>query len=462
MAAKTTLNAKNLEALGVERLAELLIEISTGSAANKRKLRLELAGSQGSAEAAREVRKRLSTIQRSRTFINWRKVKGVKADLETQRTSISQIATDDPEAAFDLIWQFLNLADSIFERSSDSNGTLIEIFHQACADAGVIAKAAKANEIYLAEQVLGALQNNGYGQYDRLIAHMAPALGDAGLGQLRVLVTSWLEEPHGKFLDDEDGDGRHRDLTARIALQAIADAQGDVDAYIAQQPEETRKAPMVAADIATRLIGVGRAGEALLALDAVNKGARSELPFEWQQVRVEALEALDKKDEALAFRRASFEQSLSEDHLRAYLKRLPDFDDIEAEEKAFSYAQSFPDVHKTLAFFMSWPAHAEAAKLIEARFAEIDGDFYGLLTPISEELTAKYPLAATLLLRSMIDFSLDYGRSSRYRHAARHLNECSVLAKHIETFGAHVSHESYVMDLRKSHGRKSGFWGAVG
>jgi len=49
MALKTTLNAKNLEVLGAERLAELLIEISTGSAATKRRLRIELAGKQSSA-----------------------------------------------------------------------------------------------------------------------------------------------------------------------------------------------------------------------------------------------------------------------------------------------------------------------------------------------------------------------------------------------------------------------------
>lgn len=46
MAAKSTLNAKNLEALGAERLSELLIELSTGNAAAKRRLRLELAGLQ--------------------------------------------------------------------------------------------------------------------------------------------------------------------------------------------------------------------------------------------------------------------------------------------------------------------------------------------------------------------------------------------------------------------------------
>ncbi len=69
--AKTALNAKNLEALGSERLAELLIEISTGNAAAKRRLRLELAGAQGPAEVAKEVRKRLATIARSQSFIDW-------------------------------------------------------------------------------------------------------------------------------------------------------------------------------------------------------------------------------------------------------------------------------------------------------------------------------------------------------------------------------------------------------
>ncbi|MEK1902037.1 MAG: DUF6880 family protein, partial [Rhizobium sp.] len=85
MAAKTTLNAKNLEALGTQRLAELLIEISTGSAAHKQRLRMELAGNESSAEMARQIRKRLVSIARARTYIDWHKVRKLKADLETQR-----------------------------------------------------------------------------------------------------------------------------------------------------------------------------------------------------------------------------------------------------------------------------------------------------------------------------------------------------------------------------------------
>ncbi len=44
---KKTLNEANLEALGEARLAHLLIEVSTGSAEIKRRLRLELAHNLG-------------------------------------------------------------------------------------------------------------------------------------------------------------------------------------------------------------------------------------------------------------------------------------------------------------------------------------------------------------------------------------------------------------------------------
>jgi Family of unknown function (DUF6880) len=48
----------------------------------------------------------------------------------------------------------------------------------------------------------------------------------------------------------------------------------------------------------------------------------------------------------------------------------------------------------------------------------IDGDCYWTLMP-AERLENKEPLAASLLYRRMIDFTLDHGRSKRYGHAAR-------------------------------------------
>ncbi len=103
MASRKTLNAKNLEALGVARLAGLLIEVSAGDAAIKRRLRLELAGP---AEVGREIGKRLTSIARARSFIDWQKRKAFVADLETQRRrrrltreSGHQIADSQPRCA---------------------------------------------------------------------------------------------------------------------------------------------------------------------------------------------------------------------------------------------------------------------------------------------------------------------------------------------------------------------------
>ena len=145
MASKTTLNAKNLEALGVGRLAELLIEISTGSAAAKRKLRLELASAQSPREAARQIIKRLTSIAGARSFINWKTRKALVMDLETQRKAIvEQIAATDSEEALALLWRFMGLATPVFERCDDSSGAVIGVFHQACRDLGEVALTARA------------------------------------------------------------------------------------------------------------------------------------------------------------------------------------------------------------------------------------------------------------------------------------------------------------------------------
>jgi hypothetical protein len=112
MAKTTTLNAKNLEALGAERLAALLIEISTGDAVAKRRLRMELAGAQSPAELDKEVRKRLAAIARARSFVDWRGIKPLAADLEAQRAAIAgAIAQRDPAQALDLLWRFMELAN---------------------------------------------------------------------------------------------------------------------------------------------------------------------------------------------------------------------------------------------------------------------------------------------------------------------------------------------------------------
>jgi Family of unknown function (DUF6880) len=268
VAAKTALNAKNLEALGAERLAELLIEISTGNAAAKRRLKLELAGAQSPAELAKEVRRRLATIARSRSFVERQGIRSLADDLEAQRRAVVEtVARKDPREALDLLWRFMGLAPSILDRCDDSNGTVISVFHDACSAIGDVALAAKPDATALADQAFEALVANDYGQFDGQIGVLTTALGQTGLEHLRQPMIDLSNRPVAKPADKvrvkigwssagpiyaEEMAERSRISTVRHALQDIADAMGDADAFIEQFDEQARKVPKIAATM-TRL-----------------------------------------------------------------------------------------------------------------------------------------------------------------------------------------------------------------
>jgi hypothetical protein len=480
VAKKTTLNAKNLEALGAERLAELLMELSTGDAAMKRRLRMELAGEASPDELAKEIRKRLTAIARSKSFIDWRSVRAIAGDLETQRQAIvDKVAKADPGEALELLWRFMGLATSIFERCDDGSGTVVDVFHDACEDIGAVAVLGKVDPIVFADRIYDALVVNDCGQFDGLIGIAAPALGPSGLEHLKKRMTELSNRPvkrpsdkdrvkvgwssSGPIYEDEIAE-RSRQSTVNLALKDIADAQGDVDAFIAQYDEKTRRVPKIAAEIGQRLLAVNRAEEALAIIEAAEHrkpGGWAWPDFAWEGARIDALEALGRADEAQKVRWTCFELSLSSSHLRAYLKKLPDFDDVEAEEQALSHAEGYHSRLGALSFLVSWPALDRAARLVIAHAGDLDGNHFEILTPAADALAAKHPLAATLVLRAMIDFCLTNSRSSRYKHAARHLLECSSLSKGIADFGAFEPHDAYEARLRQKHGRKQSFWSQV-
>jgi len=477
MASKKTLTTENLESLGARRLAELLMEIAEGDAATKRRLRLELTAREAPEALGAEVRKRLTQIARAGSFVDWHKMRDLTADLEAQRSAIiDKVAKHDAAEALDLMWRFMSLAKSVYGRCDDSNGIVGEVFSAACCDLGPLAQAAKPDPIALADRVFAGLNENDYGQYDGLIETLSSSLGAKGLNHLKERFIELSKTPvevppsnerkvigwgSGGATYADEITARRRERITRFALQEIADAQGDVDSFIEQYDEKTRKVPGIAVEIAGRLLAAGRAEEALSTIDAAKHRQPDWPDLDWEGARIDALEALGRGDEAQAARWSCFERTLSETHLRAYLKRLPDFDDIDAVERALDHAERHTSLLQALAFLVSWPALDRAARLVTRRAVELDGDHYEFLAPAAEALAAKHPLAATLALRAMITFTLTKARSKRYRHAARHLAECESLASAIKEFGTFETHAAFAARLKAEHGRKSGFWGLV-
>lgn len=465
--AAPTLNATNLEKLGAARLAELVLELAKGDAAMKRRLRLELGGPSA---AKSEVAKRLTTLAKAKSFVDRQGARALAADLDAQRAAIvDKITPSAPEEAAALLWRLVALAEPLFNRVDDSNGAVGDVLRMALNDLAAATKAAKSEPIALAKQIIQALEGPDYGLFDGLIMLFAESLGAEGLGYLKQYFKPIAAEMHvpppedqrvvvarglNRVIYRDEMIHRHRVGVAESALLAIADAEGDVDAFAARFPEEARDNPYTAVQIAERYMAVGRAADALAALDKVTV-MRSR---RWVDLRIEALLALDRKDDAQAQRWDAFLQIRTPEYLRSYLKDLPDFEDVEVEEAALTAVEADEDHETALAFLVAWPALDRAAALVLRARDDWDGDHYSLLTSAAEALSAKHPLAATILLRAMIDFSLIQARSSRYGHAARHLRDCAGLAARIEDWSGLPNHEAYFAAIRAEHGRKSSFW----
>jgi hypothetical protein len=410
MPLKQTVVAENLVRLGAERLADILLDLADEQPAIKRRLRLELAGEAGGETVAAEVGKRITALRSAKSFIDCQKRPEFVRDLNLARTAIAErVGKTRPDLALELMWRFMDLAGPVLNRVDDSSGSVGDVFRAACEDLGALAARARPDPQALAGRVFAAIVGNEYGEFDRLVRVAFPALGEAGVAALRARLAAALQERPATDRYDA------RAAALRRALRDLADGGGDVDAYVALVPAGERKHPAVAAGIGRRLLAVGRAAEAIAALEAAAPRRRAgrgdpeddlyvlgwEGPeAEWEGTYLDALEAVGRAEEAQRLRWAAFEERLSVERLRAHLKALPDFEDVAAEERAMEHALRFRGFPAALHFFHAWPEPRGAARLVLERHAEIDGNLYHLLDPAARWLEDGHPLAATLLRRA--------------------------------------------------------------
>ena len=186
------------------------------------------------------------------------------------------------------MWQYMGIANSTLDRCHDYAGSVVDVF-RAAADLGDIACAARPDPHELADRAFEALTQNTHGQYDGLIGALTPALGQHGLERLKQRMIEFSNTPlaelpdahrprppwpFSELADADEAADRRRLRTASAALKDIADAQGDVDAFIGQHDDDDMKRPKVATGIARRLLTAGRAEEALKVTEAAKQAPR--------------------------------------------------------------------------------------------------------------------------------------------------------------------------------------------
>jgi hypothetical protein len=458
MAKSKLLTAEALAQLGSERLAALLLDAAAHDAALARTLRIAIASGNGAASVAAEIDAEIKRLKRGRSFLDRDRIAAVGHDLSRLCGAIEgPLADADPEMALERIFDLIDLAPALLDRSDDSDGHIGETIRAACTAAADLAKRADA-VLPAKRSAFRAWQTylfDEYGVADRIIADFAQALDTP----VRAALRSWIEAEIARLPAPSNPNSAVERLPQWKLIRAlsdIADAEGDVDAYRAAQQ---RLNPRMRDDagMARRLLDAGRAAEASAIIEAAEPNpAKNEITL--ADLKIAALTELGRHDEAQALRWVEFTRGLRGEPLRDLLKRLPDFADVEKEREALSFAAAYRDPHRALAFLAAWPDPRCAALVVIDRLTEIDGDAYWVLGPAAERLEGKEPLAAILLYRKMIEFALDRARSSRYGHAVRHLRSCAWLTQQVGDWRGHPPHADYAAALRRRHGRKIGFW----
>jgi hypothetical protein len=384
-AALKKVTAENLASLGVERLAEILVEVASTRVDLKRRLRMELAAGLGAQHLAPEIDKRLNAFETSRGEVTWRQKPAFIRDLDALRGLVSRLAENEPDAATERLWRFMATAEPVARRVRERDEAVEAVYLRAAADLGLAlsGRDPRLTANHLVEAAKGKPQ--AWAQWlPSVLANVPPATAASGLVQAQaasVTAPGWM-----------------------LVVRHFADAAGDVAAFQSTFSPAALASPETAVAIARRHLAAGQveaAGAALRLAAPKPKGLLGRLPapdFDWETAWIDYLDQAGETDAAQAVRQASFRRTLDIGRAKAFISKLPDFDDVEAEAEAFAFAAKHADFELGLEFLMAWPALAEASQMIEARPGDID------LDPEKAELWAgklrrRFPVAAHLLLR---------------------------------------------------------------
>ncbi len=479
MAGKAAINLDNLTALGAEKLARLVLDASARDSAFKRLVAAALAGAKGPKAAAAVIDRKIGAIERAKGFVEWDRAKTFAADLDmTVKAIVDELGPADPLLAIERLLRFIATHQAVFERIDDSQGRVQDIYETAIdALRPLVASVPEAEREPLPDMIMVALGRETHGYLPMVVSAVAADIPPAALARWDAELAARHAAIPGKSDGSRSWTGEAGVSGLVACRQAIAEARGDLDGFIAL---EEAKHPNLrnTVDIAERLLAAGRATEALewvrrthgrrvgaMSSSDLADGSSVRDPSSNRRVSLEAriLEALGDLAAAQDLRWSSFMTTLDVGMLREHVAHLEDFAEFDVLDHAFDHVSSATAAYSALTFFIEWPKLDRAAKLVVERRDTWDGRHHYALLPAAQALEEAQPAAATILYRALINDILSRAKSAAYAHGAKYLARLNELA--VASDAAAVPdmsrHATFTAELAKAHGRKTSFWSQV-
>ena len=474
MAPKASLTLEKLAALGLDRLAQLVLDAAESHAAVKKLVETAMAATKGPKAVAMLIDRRLAALERGKSQLASDKAKAFTIDLGLiQKAIVEELGPVDPSAAAQRLLRFIATHSSVYERTDDPQNRVEAVYNSAVAALQPLAAAMpEADRSGLPDMVMAELASQMYLFFLPAVEAVVGCLAGKARKAFDADLVRLLQQPppHGSAWDY----AHERRVQALIgARQLIAKAQGDIDGFVALEDSKPpdRQNPLATAAI---LLGAGRLPQALawvrrdtgppayLTHADVADGLPGRDPVSLGRIGLEAriLEAMGDRAAAQALRWACFEDTFDAAMLREHIAHLDDFDEFDVIDRAFGLVAASPAAYRALGFFIAWPQYERAARLVVERRAIWNGRRYELLMPAATALEDAWPVAASVLYRVLLDDILAGARSFAYGFAARYLVRLDALAAACDaaSHGAIETHALYRANLMNLHGRKGEFW----
>lgn len=431
---------KQLAELSTAQLTSIIGEISASSKANA-KLVAQLIAAHNPKDLYKLLNRQLTAINNSKRFIGRYDAPELGEKIHQINQSIySHLLMQAPDLALKLCKKLTEM-DSIFERSDDSDAAISDRLRETyqLLDKAFLQTNTPPDDI--AQYLFEMYTTDQYGCREGIVHYAKGALKAGADKPLEQLV-------HDNTLPD---------YAKCDLLQVIADARDDVDAFIRMTETHSNINDRDRLNIAERLNKAFRGDEAIAWLEQIPEDSH----YQRQKVAllVEAcrLEGDDNAARSVLWRQ--FEANLNPEDYLAYLKFLPKSEQAAARKKASELALSRDGVDQALRFFQEINEYETIHTLIVQQSDQLNGQNYSLYRKLSTTLAKNgFPLAATLLRRTLIHNVLARAQSAYYHYAVSDMRKASDFAAQVSDWRGQRTHEQFIQELQELHARKQAFW----
>lgn len=463
---KARFDAKGLTGLGIEKLVEILLEEASANKALKARLMAALAGSAGPEEIARLIDKRLDVLEQSRSRVNASKARELAVELlGLARNIVSELGDADALSATERLLRLISIYQGIMGRLREKSVKLEKSFNDAAAMAlDLMAKLNEAQQLKVVPLLEAKRKKDTHYELANMFAAVLCALTPSAADQWKQMIAADATAA---------AKPERKSLAAIALLQTLAQHRNDLDSYAMLEelkPENQRDTLA----IARKLHEAGRSQEALRWLLSTPKGMRmievngmfvgvgpGFQARERKLLEAEIYDAMKDRDRAQTIRWREFMDSLDAQVLRAYISKLPDFAEFEELDKAFALVMSSEKLSAALEFLVEWPRLDLASDFVMRNAGKWSDVHFDWIDPAAEVLAQDYPVAATILYRSMIEDVLTHRTSADYVEGASFYLRLREIASRLPATLPFATHDSFLARLRKNHGRKYMFWNVV-